>query len=71
VLLSLLGGVAGVTLGLAVTLAYAEYRDWPPVLPVPALVGGVLSAVLIGAVAGLYPARRAARLAPTEALATG
>jgi putative ABC transport system permease protein len=71
VLLSLLGGLAGVGLGLAVTLSYARYRDWPLVLPGPALIGGVLAAVLIGAVAGLYPARRAARLAPTEALATG
>jgi putative ABC transport system permease protein len=62
VLLSLFGGLAGVALGLAVTLSYALYRDWPLALPVPALVGGVLIAVLIGAVAGLYPARRAARL---------
>jgi putative ABC transport system permease protein len=71
VLLSLFGGLAGVLLGLGVTLSYARYRDWPLVLPVPALVGGVLTAVLVGAVAGLYPARRAARLSPTEALATG
>jgi len=71
ILLSLFGGVVGVALGLSVTLGYANYRDWPLVLPVPALVGGVLAAVLIGAVAGLYPARRAARLSPTEALATG
>jgi putative ABC transport system permease protein len=71
VLLSLFGGCAGVVLGLGITLSYAAYRDWPQVLPVPALVGGVLIAVLVGAVAGLYPARRAARLAPTEALTTG
>lgn len=71
VLLSLFGGLAGVVLGLSVTLSYATYRDWPLVLPIPALLGGVLTAVLVGAVAGLYPARRAARLSPTEALATG
>ncbi|HST83820.1 MAG TPA: ABC transporter permease [Kineosporiaceae bacterium] len=71
VLLSMLGGVVGVALGLSVTLSYAAYRDWPLVLPTTVLIGGVLIAVLIGAVAGLYPARRAARLAPTEALATG
>jgi putative ABC transport system permease protein len=70
VLLSLLGGLAGVVMGLTITLSYASYRGWPLVLPVPALVGGVLCAVLVGAVAGLYPARRAARLAPTEALAS-
>lgn len=71
VTLSLLGGLTGVALGLAVTLSYAYYRDWPHVLPTQALVGGVLAAVAVGAVAGLYPARRAARLAPTQALATG
>jgi putative ABC transport system permease protein len=71
VLLSLLGGLAGVASGLAVTLGYADYRGWPAVLPVPVLAGGVLAAVAVGALAGLYPARRAARLAPTEALATG
>jgi len=71
VLLSMIGGVTGVVLGLAVTLGYAFYRDWPSVLPTQALVGGVLAAVVVGAVAGLYPARRAARLAPTQALSTG
>jgi len=71
VLLSLFGGLVGVVLGLAVTLSYAVYRDWPLVLPGVALAGGVATAVVVGAVAGLYPARRAARLAPTEALATG
>ncbi len=70
-MLSLLGGVTGVGLGIAVTLSYAFYRSWPPVLPTSALAGGVAAAILVGAVAGVYPARRAARLAPTEALATG
>jgi putative ABC transport system permease protein len=71
VMLSLLGGVTGVGLGIAVTLSYAFYRSWPPVLPTEALAGGVIAAVLVGGIAGVYPARRAARLAPTEALATG
>jgi putative ABC transport system permease protein len=71
VMLSLLGGVTGVGLGIAVTLSYAFYRSWPPVLPTSALAGGVAAAILVGAIAGVYPARRAARLAPTEALATG
>jgi putative ABC transport system permease protein len=38
------------------------------VVPVPVLLGAVLVALAIGAVAGLYPAIRAARLAPAEAL---
>jgi putative ABC transport system permease protein len=69
-LLSLLGGAGGVLGGFAVTAVYAATRSWPAVVPAWALIGGVGATVLIGAVAGLYPAIRAARLAPTEALAT-
>jgi putative ABC transport system permease protein len=68
-LLSLLGGVGGVLGGLAVTALYAMTRTWPTVVPAWALIGGVGATVVIGAVAGLYPAIRAARLAPTDALA--
>ncbi|WP_170317205.1 ABC transporter permease [Acrocarpospora corrugata] len=68
--LSALGGVAGVVIGLAICLGYAGYQGWPLALPVEAITGGTLAAIAIGAVAGLYPARRAARLTPTEALAT-
>jgi putative ABC transport system permease protein len=69
-LLSAAGGVAGVILGAAVTAAYDLLRGWEVVVPVVGLAGGVGAAVAIGAVAGLYPATRAARLAPTDALRT-
>ena len=69
-LLALAGGLAGVLLGSAVTAVYAAGRGWSVVVPTPALAGGVLAALVIGAVAGLYPALRAARLAPTDALRT-
>jgi putative ABC transport system permease protein len=70
VTLSALGGAAGVLIGLATCLGYAVYRDWPLALPGQAIAGGALAAVTIGALAGVYPARRAANLTPTEALAT-
>jgi putative ABC transport system permease protein len=69
-LLALLGGVAGVVLGAAVTGAYAASRSWSVVVPALAMAGGLAAALAIGAVAGLYPALRAARMAPTDALRT-
>jgi putative ABC transport system permease protein len=68
-LLSALGGLGGVTLGVGVTASYAATQGWPAVVPPLATAGGVLATLLIGAIAGLYPAVRAARLSPTEALA--
>jgi putative ABC transport system permease protein len=68
-LLSALGGVGGAVLGAAVTAGYARYQDWPTVVPLWATAGGIVATLLIGACAGIYPAWRAARLAPTEALA--
>ncbi|WP_262848853.1 ABC transporter permease [Mumia quercus] len=69
-LLCVLGGFGGLLLGIGVTTAYAAYQGWITVVPVWATVGGLGATLLIGGVAGLYPAVRAARLSPTEALAT-
>jgi putative ABC transport system permease protein len=67
-LLAVMGGVGGVALGWAATSVYATIKGWETLVPTIALAGGVGAALLIGAVAGLYPAIRASRLSPTEAL---
>jgi putative ABC transport system permease protein len=68
VLLALLGGLAGIALGALATAAYASIQGWMLVVPLLAVAGGVAIAMLLGALAGLYPAARAARLAPAAAL---
>jgi len=69
-LLSVLGGASGTVLGLAATTIYAANQHWAVQVPSVALYGGVSAALAIGAMAGLYPSMRAARLSPTEALRT-
>jgi len=67
-LLALCGGAAGAVLGGFTTTVYAAARHWSAVVPVTVLLGAVAIALAIGILAGLYPALRAARLAPAEAL---
>jgi putative ABC transport system permease protein len=71
VILSALGGIAGVGIGSLATTIYARTQEWPTVVPPSAIFLGVGAAMIIGAVAGLFPAIRAARLSPTEALRRG
>ncbi|APU12625.1 MULTISPECIES: ABC transporter permease [Actinoalloteichus] len=66
--LSALGGLAGVVIGVGVTTAFAVSQGWPMVVPVEVLAAGVAATVLLGGLAGLYPAVRAARTPPTTAL---
>jgi putative ABC transport system permease protein len=67
-LLSLVGGGAGVLAGAAATAAYARAHSEAVVLPPQAWAGGLAASVVIGALAGVVPAIRAARLSPTQAL---
>jgi putative ABC transport system permease protein len=70
ILLAVIGGAVGVIAGAISTAVYAHLKHWTTVVPTTAWAGGLVAAVFIGAVAGLLPAIRAARLSPTEALRT-
>jgi putative ABC transport system permease protein len=70
ILLSLVGGAVGVGLGVLSTAIYAGIKGWSVAVPALAWGCGFGAALLIGAVAGLLPALRAARMSPTEALWT-
>ncbi|KZX21468.1 ABC transporter permease [Rathayibacter tanaceti] len=67
-LLSALGGVAGALLGTGVTSVVAAVNGWPISVPPEVLLAGIAATLVIGAIAGLYPAIRAARTPPTSAL---
>ena len=68
VLLALSGGAVGVGLGALSTALYATHRHEAVVIPTEAWAGGIAAAILIGAIAGLLPAIKAARMSPTQAL---
>ncbi len=68
ILLGLLGGTVGVALGAASTAVYAHAEHWATVIPTEAWAGGIAASLAIGALAGLVPALRAARLSPAQAL---
>ncbi|HEX3833145.1 MAG TPA: FtsX-like permease family protein, partial [Solirubrobacteraceae bacterium] len=68
ILLGLLGGVVGVAVGAIATAVYAHTKHWATIIPTEAWAGGIAASLIIGAVAGLIPALRAARLSPTQAL---
>jgi putative ABC transport system permease protein len=70
ILLAVIGGVVGVLAGAAATAVYASSKNWAVVIPGEAWVGGIASAIVIGALAGLLPASRASRMPPAVALRT-
>ncbi len=70
-LLSSIGGLVGVAVGVLATIGYAGLQGWSVLISPMVVWTSLGSSILLGGVAGLYPAMRAARLAPTEALRAG
>ena len=70
ILLAAIGGVVGVLAGAAAATVYASSKSWAVVIPAEAWLGGIASAIVIGAFAGLMPAVRASRMPPTVSLRT-
>ena len=68
ILLSLIGGAIGVAIGAASVAIYTYLKGEATVIPAEAWAGGIGAAIAIGAIAGLLPAIRAARMSPTQAL---
>lgn len=69
-LLALMGGIGGVLVGIGATAVYALVKGWAILVPPIAILGGLGAALMIGGIAGFYPAMRASKLSPTEALRT-
>ena len=70
ILLAVIGGIVGVLAGAMATAVYASTKNWAVIIPAQAWTGGIASAIVIGALAGLMPAVRASRMPPTVALRT-
>ncbi|MFJ6577224.1 ABC transporter permease [Streptomyces sp. NPDC091368] len=68
VLMGFIGGVGGLVVGALAVYGYAVAQGWPVSVPLYTVVAGPSVSVLVAAVAGIYPALRAAGASPTDAL---
>jgi ABC-type antimicrobial peptide transport system permease subunit len=68
VVLCLAGGIVGILLGRGVSIAIATLAHWPTFLSLPAIITSVAVSCTVGIIFGYYPAWKASRLDPIEAL---
>ncbi len=66
--LSLIGGVIGILLGIAISIVIPKFLGWPTLVSITAIIGSVIFSAAVGIFFGYYPARKAAGLDPIEAL---
>ena len=69
-ILSIVGGLAGIAFGIVLSGIYISYQNWALVVPPYAFLYAMAASVLIGVTAGFYPSMRAANMSPTDALRT-
>ena len=68
IVLSLLGGLLGIAIGVGISLLIPKMLGWPTLVSVASIVGSVIFSATIGIFFGYYPARKAAALDPIDAL---
>jgi putative ABC transport system permease protein len=68
VLLTFIGGVTGIILGVSVSLLLSAAAGWPVVVSVAGIIGAALFTIVMGIIFGIWPAMQASRLNPIEAL---
>jgi macrolide transport system ATP-binding/permease protein len=68
ILLSVTGGIAGIVIGILLSVIISFVTGWPAPISLAALAGGFLFSAAVGIFLGYYPAHKAARLDPIEAL---
>ena len=68
IILTLLGGIIGIVLGIGGAYIVSFFAKWPPLISVKVVVGGVLFSIVLGIIFGLIPANKAAKQNPIDAL---